>query len=389
MSTAPPAQIILSTSRSFGLVAIACGTQYSRARRALDETGFQQIPGGASASPLTDGLTARQTASTLVHRAHEHGVTLTTSTRPYLGDIGHQIAAQLPGAWSSHPEIYSHPAWQEDLVPLLWDRGDLIHSVEHQRVPYATVLRNDTGTHLLLIERPGHSSEYVVGAFGPDGFDDNYEQAHAPRSVVLPAATDLAARAIHETFLPAYHRAVHHRRLDTVLSALEHIREEHLAWRAIKESGRSSDGMPLTGSRLLPELDGAFAEHAGLAFRNVLEHAPALLSRCRPALTPWPQDAAALDRLRAALTQIQETTAPDRALSSIPPPTTTGELAPGRSGVSALPVIETWLADSEAFERQARAAAPGGPVALAAPSPRALTARPAPPTMPGSSTKNR
>ncbi|MEV7731672.1 hypothetical protein AB0O75_06070 [Streptomyces sp. NPDC088921] len=50
----------------------------------------------------------------------------------------------------------------------------------------------------------------------------------------------------------------------------------------------------------------------------------------------------------------------------------------GQLGLAVLPAIETWLADSEAFERQARAAVPGGPAALSAPSPRLLTARPAP-----------
>ncbi|MEV0446062.1 hypothetical protein AB0I84_29295 [Streptomyces spectabilis] len=385
MPSAPAAQIILSTSRSLGLVAIACGEKYPRAGRALEETGFQQIPGGAYASPLTDAATARERARALVHRAHEHGATLTTSTRPYLGDIGHQIAAQLPAAWSSGLEIYSHPAWQEDLVPWLWDRGDLIHCVEHERVPYAAVLGNGTGAQLLLIERPGHSAGYVLGAFATDGFDDNYDQAHAPSSLVLPAAPDLAARAIRQTFLPAYHRAVHNRRLFTVLSALEHIREEHVALRAVKESGRFGDGMPLVDARLLPELEHAFTDQAWLSFRHILEHAPALLSRCRPALTPWPQDAPALDNLRAALTQIQDA----RELSGIPFSTDGGQLALSQSGASVLPAIETWLAEGEAFERQARAAVPGGPVALATPSPRSLTARPVPSTAPRSSTKHR
>ncbi|MGQ4453134.1 hypothetical protein [[Kitasatospora] papulosa] len=47
------------------------------------------------------------------------------------------------------------------------------------------------------------------------------------------------------------------------------------------------------------------------------------------------------------------------------------------------------LADSEAFERQARAAVPGGPAALSAPTPRLPTARPAPLPAPRSAPAHR
>lgn len=46
---------------------------------------------------------------------------------------------------------------------------------------------------------------------------------------------------------------------------------------------------------------------------------------------------------------------------------------PSKLGTTVLPALETWLADSEAFEHQARAAVPGGLVALSAPTSRRLT----------------
>lgn len=63
--------------------------------------------------------------------------------------------------------------------------------------------------------------------------------------------------------------------------------------------------------------------------------------------------------------------------------------ARSRFGLAALPAIETWLADSEVFERQARAAVPGGPIALSTPTPRLLTARPAPPGAPRTTAAHR
>lgn len=245
------------------------------------------------------------------------------------------------------------------------------------------------GTELLLIERPGHSSGYLLGAFATEEYDDNWEEPNAPRSIVLPGEPDLAARAVATSFLPSYSRALHQRRLGTVLSALERIRAEYETLQAIKASGRYSDGVPLADARMIPEMERTFADFAWLSFRDVLERAPVLLSRCRPAMTPWSQDAAALERLRTALADSQETRDEDRTLSGVLFPVDGWEQARSRFGLAALPAIETWLADSEAFERQARAAVPGGPVALAAPSPRLLTARPAPPALPRSSAAHR
>ncbi|WDF43520.1 hypothetical protein PBV52_45465 [Streptomyces sp. T12] len=376
------AQIILSTSRAGALVAIPYGEEHRRAARALEEAGFHRIPGGAFAAPLTDGPATRQTASALVHRAHEHGATITTSPRPYLADFGEDLAARLPGAWSAQLELYYHPLVQEDLIGPLWDSGDLLEALLHDHVPSAVVLKNTAGTELLLIERPGHSSGYLLGAFATEGYDDNWEEPNAPRSIVLPAEPDLAAHAVATTFLPEYSRCLHNRRLDTVLTALQRIRPEHETLQTIKESHHDSDGAPLRDSRMLPEMERAFADHAWLHFRDVLEHAPALLSRCRPARSPWPKDATALQRLRTALAGSQEVRDEDRELSGVLFSVDGWKQARSRFGLAALPAIETWLADGEVFERQARAAVPGGPMALSAPSPRLLTARPTPPCAP-------
>ncbi|MEU8954965.1 hypothetical protein AB0C93_11740 [Streptomyces sp. NPDC048518] len=389
MSPAPHTQIILSTSRANGLVAVPYGEEHLRGAHALEEAGFQRIPGGAFAVPLTDGAATRQMASALVHRAHEHGATITTSLRPFLGDFGEDLAARLPGTWSARLELYYNPLVQEDLIGSLWDSGDLLQAVLHEAVPGAVVLTNGTGTELALIERPGHGGGYLLGAFATEEFEDNWEEPNAPRSIALPGEPDLAARAVTTTFLPAYSRALHHRRLDTVLRALERIRAEYETLQTIKASGRYSDGVPLADARMIPEMERTFADYAWLSFRDVLEYAPVLLSRCRPAATPWPHDAAALDRLRAALADSQGTRNEDKELRGTLFSVGGWKQARSHFGLATLPAIETWLTDSEAFERQARAAVPGGPVALSAPSPRLLTARPAPPAVPRSSAAHR
>ncbi|MFD4342647.1 hypothetical protein ACFWPP_36320 [Streptomyces anulatus] len=78
----PNAEIALTTSSHLGLVAITHGEKYQQANRALEEAGFARLPNGASTAPLADPQAARRTARALVHYAHAHGATITTSTRP-------------------------------------------------------------------------------------------------------------------------------------------------------------------------------------------------------------------------------------------------------------------------------------------------------------------
>lgn len=214
-----------------------------------------------------------------------------TSSRRFLGDIAQDLAAHLPGRWTAELNVYSHPVWQEDLVPWLWDSGELSQAVQTGRVPYAARLCDGADISLLLIERPGHDHGYVIGAFAPEPFDDNYEEPHAPRSAILPADSALAAGIVTSQFLPAYHRALDARRLNTITAALNLIHEERQALQAVRESGRYTDGVRLD-ARLLPELERAFTERAWLEFHDVLTHAPALLEKCRPD-GARPQDAAA------------------------------------------------------------------------------------------------
>ncbi|MFL0025932.1 hypothetical protein ACJBCE_23715 [Streptomyces sp. NBUL23] len=379
----PTAEITLTTSPHLGLVAVAHGEKYQQANRALEEAGFARLPNGASTAPLADPQAARRAASALVHHAHAHGTTITTSARPYLGDIGPEIAAQLPGTWTAELEIYSHPLWQEDLWPMLWEVGEMYRALEDHRIPFASVLKNGSGTELLLIERPGHSSGYLLGALTGREQEDPHDDPTTPRSIVLPADPGLAARAIADTFLPAHRRALHHQDLNNVLNCLARIREDHETLQAIKDSGRYSDGVPLRDSRLIAVMERDFADRAWLSYRAVLEHAPLLLTRCRPAVTAWPEDSAALDRLREALVQSQDAWGKWNNLRdelySIPATLPAHEWSQvrGQFGLAVLPAIETWLADSDVFERQVRAAVPGGPAALSAPTPRLLTARPA------------
>ncbi|MFE9407425.1 hypothetical protein ACFYN0_01275 [Streptomyces sp. NPDC006704] len=361
------AQIILSHSRESGIVAVASGEQYPWAHAALAESGFQRDDDGVWHLPV-DGT--QSTVVDLITCAKRHRTSVHVSNRRFIGDAARDLAQQLPGQWHASVETYQHPAWQEDLVPWIWDSGELGRAVQSERIPHAALLTDTVqGTTLLFIERPGRQLDYLVGAFAPEGLEGGYGDPHAPRSIVLPPFPTLAAQALTDRYLPSYEQSVHARQAEAIAAALGDIRSEHDTWQKMNVSGRSSDAAPLSTAAHGSATE-LFLDHAWRRFLTVVDHAPALLDRCRPASSPWPDDAAPLSRLAAAVTDAE--TLIDEMVhgSSVPPQ---------ERRARAWPAIETWLTDGEIFLRQAAVSAPHRRPALPVAAPaRALTAgRPA------------
>ncbi|MFF4867245.1 hypothetical protein ACFY3J_37425 [Streptomyces sp. NPDC001231] len=339
------AQITLAYSRGDGIIAIGHGERYKAAHQALAASGFRRGDDWVYHLPDTDEDASRATMANLVRHATAHEAEVTTSSRRFIGDAARDIAHLLPGQWDTRIELYSHPAWQQDLAPWLWDNGELAQAVQNERIPYAaTITDTATGTTLLLVERPGHQLDYLVGAFVPEPFEEGHGDPHAPRSITLPPFAGHAARTIADRFLPAYVRAVHTRRIATVTEALDRIRAEQDNWAAIVPSGRYSDAPPV-GATALGQAAEPFLNRAWAEFLSVVQHAPALLDRCRPPATSWPEDARVLSHLADALTDA-DNLGRDASL------TRTERDARLRAALS------TWLTYSEPFLRQARAATP-------------------------------
>jgi hypothetical protein len=357
------AQIVLAYSQDSGIVAFVHGEEYRRARAALDASAFERGESGVYQLSSAAPDTVRATVAEVLRLAGEHGVRVSTSSRRFIGDAARDITRLLPGPWQARVELYEHPAWQQDLVPWLWDSGELARTVRIEPVPYAAVLTNpEAGTTLLLIEHPGHPRHYLLGAFTPEHFSEGHDAPHAPRSIVLPPFPTRAARMIAGQFLPVYDRAVHALRTETVAEALRLIQSGLSTWREHHAHVRSRHAGPADvaafGAATSAFLDAAWGE-----FLAVVDHAPALLDRCRPASTSWPQDTRTLRLLADALHDAESVCADitDRAPS------------PGSEHhARAWQAIEPWLAHREAFLRQARAATPPCPPcapAISAPLP--------------------
>ncbi|MFI8499691.1 hypothetical protein ACIGFK_14490 [Streptomyces sp. NPDC085524] len=360
------AQIILAVSPADGLVAVPVGEQYPWANTALQLTpGFERRPDGTYA--LRDVDTAAPILRALADTARRHRVHLFGGPRTYLGDYAAALADCLPGQWTVKVEVYSHPVWQEDLVPLLWDAGELIDCVEHIRIPYAAQLTNGAGIELLLAERPGSTDQYLLGSFASATFDDNYADPHAPTSIVLPSDAAHAAGLVTGTFLPAYEQAVHERLLAAVEAAHGRLEELHTAWTAIQHSGRYSDGTRLDPATL-GHTQQQYLEEGSVEWRRLRPHAAALLSRVRP--VAGAEDSASLDRLHQLLH-------PDVAEPSWP----AAPSSPPATQPSTAEILRRWRTGAPALLRQAHATRPVGPASTVRPA--LPTAGAAAPALPG------
>ncbi|MET9104999.1 hypothetical protein [Streptomyces zhihengii] len=139
---------------------------------------------------------------------------------------------------------------------------------------------------------------------------------------------------------------------------------------AMVASGRYSDATPLDAATLGTAVE-EFLDQSWHRFLPVLDHAPTLLNECRPALSPWPKDAATLSRLTDAVLQT------GAVLEGV----FQNSVAPQERRGQVWPAVQTWLTDGGRFLRQARLSAPHRRPVLPATAPaRSLTAgaRPAP-----------
>ncbi|MFJ4688879.1 hypothetical protein [Streptomyces sp. NPDC088789] len=361
-ASTPPAQITLSMSGDREITAIATGEQYQWAHTALTAAGWTETKSTVHTRLFADRASAERAVSALVRFARRHRATVAMSSRPFLGDIADTIAHRLPGPWIPTVEVYSHPVWRGDLVPWVWDSGELAEAVQDGNVPCAATLANTaTGIELLLIERPGHPSGYVIGAFASDGFTDNHEDPHAPASIVLPQNPHQAADAITKHYLPAYHHALHARRTAVVADALGRIRDEHTEFQRLNPSS--------------PEHE-RFADVTWYEFLTIVKHAPPLVQHCRGSrLTA--QDATTFTRLNAALTTAAEIA--DTWNSLLAPGASPAQRAHRADGFPKAkaarnarirPVIETWLAHGDTLLHHAHTAhdSPAGLASSAVPA---------------------
>ncbi|MEU4949907.1 hypothetical protein [Streptomyces lavendulae] len=196
------------------------------------------------------------------------------------------MAEHLPGQWTVKVENYSLPLWQEDLAACVWDTspqpgaefyGPLLHTVNKRRVPWAAVLRSDTGVELAVVQAPD-DARYHVGSLAPrDMYLD--EEVVPPRSITVQPSAVTAARRVASVLLAEYHRAV-------LQSHLNHLADD-LAWAQEAFEPGTVQSPPQ------PDLAAAFTRFT--------THAPGLIAAVRQASpgTVGAQEVAFVERMDA------------------------------------------------------------------------------------------
>lgn len=360
-------QITLAFSARTGIVAVTGGTRYREADAVLGTAGFSRREDGTSTLATANADAARRALTALTRLTADQDITLTASSRVWLGDTADRITAALPGAWRSRIEVYALPVWQQDLAECLWDAGDLIDAVRSERIPFGSLLTDGRGTELLLAHKPGAADELLIGAFVPGTLDGPFaDDPSAPPSLTVPADPALAAKAITAALLPAYEQAVYQRRVQEVGDRLAHALSAEIARALVRGSWPADDGTGI-GTVILGQLDHAHHEALWDDFRSFLQHGPPLLDHLETAAGRLrPAGRTVLPALREALWHgrrvrgqwveiVRRMRKDDRALTG-----TAYAQAAAQRTADARPALAAWLEHGPALVDLARQRPPAG-----------------------------
>ncbi|MFG3348671.1 hypothetical protein ACGF1Z_26880 [Streptomyces sp. NPDC048018] len=120
-----------------------------------------------------------------------------------------QIAARLPGDWTSEYRLHASYGEQFPITDRLWDAGHVDWAVSDYVLGHDAVLTGPAGQELYIRERPLHRNQFLVAALEPPGFlPHHFHGVPEPNGIAVTADPVRAAAAITRRLLPRYARAV-------------------------------------------------------------------------------------------------------------------------------------------------------------------------------------
>jgi len=225
--------------------------------------------------------------------------------RPNLNRFASQVAARLPGTWStrSHgPDPLDHDPYRDT-----WDSQLLDWAICEYRPARASVLAGPAGERLLLIAHPLRDGEFIVGALAPPGLaHEAVGDVYAPLAVAVPADAVRAAAVIARRFLPRWQEAVARIQLPALACAIEGAEQAEADWDAVSDSLCDNDGQPLDehvyGERKSQQRDAPAWHH----LETFLFHGPAALADARATVRGLGVEPDLADRWRWRLGALQK-----------------------------------------------------------------------------------
>ncbi|OKI09410.1 hypothetical protein A6A06_01505 [Streptomyces sp. CB02923] len=132
--------------------------------------------------------------------------------RTDLSAFATDLAARLPGAWTS---TYHRHASYKDQFPTaeqLWDLGHIDHIVSQYVLTHDAVLHGPEDQRLYVSDRPLYSRQFVVAPLEPasDGIQPHhFAGVLEPNGIAVPNEPARAAFQVTRRVLPRYEQALH------------------------------------------------------------------------------------------------------------------------------------------------------------------------------------
>ncbi|MFD8847620.1 hypothetical protein [Streptomyces sp. NPDC059604] len=132
--------------------------------------------------------------------------------RPDLSSFSSDLAARLPGTWTS---TYQHHAAYKDQYPTtnqVWDIGHVHYIVSTYVLAQDAVLHGPGLQRLYVTSRPLYSRQFVVAPLEPVGpgiRPHHFEGVEEPHGIAVPDDPVRAAADVTRRVLPRYGQALH------------------------------------------------------------------------------------------------------------------------------------------------------------------------------------
>ncbi|MDX2680130.1 hypothetical protein [Streptomyces soliscabiei] len=134
-----------------------------------------------------------------------------TSPRTDLATFAADLAARLPGTWTSEYQRHSQYADQLPRTEQLWDNGHVDYIVSQYVLTHDAVLHGPAEQQLYVADRPRHPHQFVVAALAPDGArikPHHFAGVEEPNGITVPADPARAAARVARRVLPRYEQAL-------------------------------------------------------------------------------------------------------------------------------------------------------------------------------------
>ncbi|MFJ4696339.1 hypothetical protein [Streptomyces sp. NPDC088766] len=134
-----------------------------------------------------------------------------TSPSTDLAAFAADLAARLPGTWTSQYQRHSQYADQFSLTEQLWDTGHVDYVVSQYILTHDAVLHGPEDQQLYVADRPRYPHQFVVAALAPDGArikPHHFAGVEEPNGIAVPKDPARAAARVARRLLPRYEKAL-------------------------------------------------------------------------------------------------------------------------------------------------------------------------------------